>query len=397
MQNQKIMELDDFKGWDEISSDEDLFSEIDNNPNNDSIESVKDSNSNDFENTETSKGSKTETKQDDDKKSDKAEEENLFEKLSDESGERDDPGDESNEKKNNVKVSYATTLNFLKDKGFIDFELEENQELTENVAEEIFEDKFEEALDERLERLFENLPETVKGLVTYAAKGGDINQYMRALSSMVNTGITEDIDLDNEKNQELVVREMLKEEGNDEEEIEAQIEYYRDSGKLETISKKKFEKWKTNRKEYLQNISKQQEQAREKAKEEIRIAKREIENILSESKNIGDITVSYKDKKELPKYINAPAFKLNNGTVITEMQKDLYMDVMRNPQAKIQLSTLLRNRNADGTFNFDFLKKETKNKVTKEIKEDIRRQKSNIPSITRGTGNKTKKSILDYF
>jgi len=62
-------------------------------------------------------------------------------------------------------------VNLLKEKGLIDFELEDNQELDE-----------EEAIENRVEELFTELPDIVKQIVKYAKDGGNLDRLFENLA-----------------------------------------------------------------------------------------------------------------------------------------------------------------------------------------------------------------------
>ena len=90
----------------------------------------------------------------------------------DEDEEDEDDLDDDTVKSKSQKVnelSNSGVLNFLKEKGLVDYELEEDQELTEEDAEALLEDAFEESLDSRLEETLTGLPDRVKNLVKYVA------------------------------------------------------------------------------------------------------------------------------------------------------------------------------------------------------------------------------------
>ena len=95
--------------------------------------------------------------------------------------------------------------------------------------------------------------------------------------------------------------------------------------------------------------------------------------------------------------MNDKVVKLNNGNTITTMQKELFIDLPKNEKALIQLATLLRNRNEDGTFNFESIIKKAATEVSRTVKENIRRNKSSIPASTTSKNKQSEKSLADYF
>jgi hypothetical protein len=95
--------------------------------------------------------------------------------------------------------------------------------------------------------------------------------------------------------------------------------------------------------------------------------------------------------------MNDKTVKLQNGTTITQMQKELFYDLPKNEKALIQLATLLKNRNEDGSFNFDSIVKSTKTKVVQEVRQELRRNKSSILGNSTTQSKQSDKSLADYF
>lgn len=370
-----------FSGWEDATTTEDFFSDLDQ----ESVE--QDSTKEVIE--EITKEEEIETKEE---TSDK--DEDLFGSF-DEEDEKDieKVDDDEVEDKSSGTVSV---LNALKEKGLLDFELEEGEELTEELAEELLEEKFEETIEERIKEKIEDLPEDVKLFMQFALKGGSFSEFIQQ-SGIGNSGptLTEGMDLEDEKNQEAIVRQILEEEGNDQETIETQVELLKDSDRLKTFAERKYKKWLADVKEQKEELVRKQELQQRQLKEKIKEDKKKVNAILEEE-NIGGLTPTKDDKKTLASFLNDRTVKLQNGVTITELQKELYYEIPKNDKAMVQLALLVKNRNADGTFNFDNLVKEAETKVTREIKKNIRRNKTAIPN-SGGNKNKGGKTLADYF
>jgi len=309
----------------------------------------------------------------------------------------DEEADFENQETNQeiAQTDIVSAVNLLKEKGLIDFELEDNQELDEEEATQLLEDKFEEAIENRVEELFIELPDVVKQIVKYAKDGGNLDRLFENLAKTKQVPITKNLDLSDERNQEFVIRTTLKQEGNSDEEINSLIDYYKDTDKLESISKVKFDK-------FLERQQKQErrilaEQSQRKKEEELRI-REEKQRLTQELKSTEEITgfkIDIKDKKELPSYLLDRKIKLENGGVISAFHKDIY-EAMANPTTALQLAKLLRARNEDGTFNFSNIEKTAKTKLAKEVKENLRRTKSS--NFIKSTGSTSSaKTLADYF
>jgi len=297
--------------------------------------------------------------------------------------------------KEEVNSDVISAVNLLKEKGLIDFELEENQELDEDTASELLEDKFEEAIESRVEELFTDLPDIVKQIVKYAKDGGNLDNLFENLAKTKQVPINKNLDLSDEKNQEFVIRNVMKQEGNSEEEINSLIEYYKDTGKLESISQVKFEKFLERQQKQEKRILTEQSQRKREEEQRIKEEKLRLTQELKTTEEIKGFKLDLKDKKELPSYLLDKRIKLENGGVISEFHKDIY-EAMANQTTALQLAKLLRNRNQDGTFNFSNIETIAKTKLAKEVKDNLRRNKSS--NFIKSTGSTAQvKSLADYF
>lgn len=369
-----------FDNWDNAEVTEDLFSEINN----------QEVSTDDTSAEEVVKRLTEETEETEDEQISQ-QEEDLFEKEEEENTDFSTDNEEEEVAGSNVAI-----LKTLKEKGFLDFELEDETELTEELAEELIEDKLEETIEERIKEKMTGLPEEAQQILQYVLNGGSVGDYLNQVSNTSKGQLSEDLDLSLESNQALVVRELLAEEDFDEETIETQLSLLKESGKLESFATKKFEKWVEETKKIKNNLIKEQEQRKKEIKEAIRESKKKISETLNEVEEIGGLETSRDDKRVLPSYINDRTVKLQNGAEISQLQKELFYDLPKNEKAMIQLAILMRNRNQDGTFNFDNIAKKIQTNLTKDLKQNLRRSKSNVPKS--GIKGSTKgKSLADYF
>lgn len=366
-----------FNGW-EDTSDEDFFSQVDATEEN--VDTTAEAVINEINKPEANT-------------QEQEEEEDLFKVLDNENQETVEQEEE--DEPETLVSSSISTLNFMKERGLIDFELEEGEELTEELAEDLLEDKYEETIEERIKEKLTDLPEDAKQIISYVLKGGTVTDFLKQTSS--GNSLAENLDMSTEANQELVVRTLLEEEDEDLEFIDSQIELLKDSGKLASYSQKKYTKWKAERKEANDEVLRIQTEKAEKAKLAARESKREAQILLEKNTDIGGITLSKEDKKSIPSFMNDRTVSLNNGAEITEMQKELFYEVPKNPTALMQLAILLKNRNKDGTFNFDAISRKAETQVVSTIKNNIRR-KAGIPSSSASKGNNSQsKSLASYF
>ena len=289
--------------------------------------------------------------------------------------------------------STIAAAQLLMDKGIVDYELEEGEELDEDTALELLEEGFESGVENRISELLGGLPNELQALNKYVLNGGDMNDFLSKMNTMgASTGITATLDISNEKNQELVVRQMYEDEGMDDDFIDTQLESLKDTGKLEAFAKKRFEKWKEQDSKVSQQAAQQQElQAkaqREKARQYYSSLKTAVNG------EFEGIKLSAKDKNEIPGFMTDRNIKLSNGAVVTPFNQNL-MEVLQNETASIQLAKLLRDRKKDGTFDFSQLEKVAATKVTKEVKDNIRRNKETPRKSTEVSTQS--RSLADYF
>lgn len=383
MENNIKTGMDKFGGW---SSNEDLFAMSENNKETE----VKSEDTNKPENKPEENTSNTKQVPE---VIDGEQGENLFDVIDEhdskqEKEEQQEEVEEPEKESKEIPIELST-VNLLREKGFLDITDDE----LEGDIDELLETKFDEKVENTISNLFNNLPDVVKQINKYALKGGDINVF---LNSLVDNRLNKNIDLEKPSDQELVVRQYLKEIGNDPEDIDSQIEYYKSTNKLESLAKNKYSKWQENQKNKKEELIKKQEEINRKQNEELRASRQRIVNFLSDNNNIGNIKFTRKDKKSLPSYMNDKIISLNNGVQISRLQKELFYDVPNNEKAFIQLAVLMQHRNSDGTFNFDDIIKDTKTKVANKVKKDVRRNNTDIPNKTKQPGY-TGKYLADYF
>ncbi len=294
-----------------------------------------------------------------------------------------------------TEIDSVATLNALKSRGLLEYELEEGEELTEEKAEAIIEDSFDGMFEERIEELFENVPDILKEMNKFVIKGGDINTYLQTIAAQNSAGLSENMDLEDEANQELVIRHGLKEEGYDDEYIESQIDFLKDSKRMEKHSQTHYKKWNDKRVKEQKALLKAQEDAINADKLQRREHKSKLSTFLKENEEVTGFTVTKEDRKVLPNYMSEKTVQLNNGNQITGMQKDL-MRVLSSPTGSIQMAKLLRTASESGELNFEEIKKDTETKVVKKVRDNVRRSKTSIK--TAGSANtKTKKPLAAYF
>lgn len=285
-------------------------------------------------------------------------------------------------------------LDYLTNKGFIELDENENyDDLPDEDLDDFLEYKFDKTVEKKIEGVFADLPDVVKQFNKYVINGGDPMEFISYVGNLENSNIS----IDTKEKQKRVVQNHLKSEGYNDDYIERQLEFLEKTGDLETIAQKYVNDLEKERSKQQEEIIKKQKEVEETRKQFMRESKRKIDTFANDNDAVGDITITRKDKRELGSYMYDQAYKLQNGNTITSMQKDLFYDIPKNETAMMQLALILRNRNEDGTFNFDNIKKQIETKITNKIKQDVRRSKNLVPNDSSQNRNYSKKSLADFF
>jgi type II secretory pathway pseudopilin PulG len=152
----------------------------------------------------------------------------------------------------------------------------------------------------------------------FVRNGGDLKQYLKTMreASVDTTDIT------TESNQELVVRELLKEKGFSDNQIERKIQRYKDLDVLEDEATDAVEALKDIKSAQQQQLLAQQKAQHEQAVQQQQQFEQSVLKNISELKAVRGIAVPEKDKKALIDYL----FKFDaNGQ--SQYQKDYYSDI----------------------------------------------------------------------
>jgi len=287
----------------------------------------------------------------------------------------------------------AHSLEYLKSKGLIgDYELEEGAELTEDLATEILEDKFEESVDGKVEELMKELPDVVKQINKFALAGGDLNQFFSSMikGNTSGAGFDATSDISDEKIQEIVIRQDLKTEGFDDEHINSQIEFYKDSGKLASVSKLKFDKFVEADKEAKAGLVQKQLANKEADKEKQKAYKAGLATKLNSIEDVNGVKFNKEEVKNLPSYMSDRTIKMKNGSSVTPMQKDLY-EALQDPEKSLVIAKILNNG-----FDFKEFSTEAKTRVVSQIKNNLQNNQAPAKSGV-ASKKKTTKRLADYF
>jgi len=264
-------------------------------------------------------------------------------------------------------------LDYLKRLGIVNYEPE--GELTEETAEEIIKNSIDEEASKRLEALINSMPKEIAELNKHILNGGDPLDYDGFSSK--------------ETDHETIVREQLEKEGLDQEDIDDQVEYLKNNGRLE----KRANFYSSKLQKELENQQKAENENRQKQDEDARLSlKSRIGSFLESKNDVKGLKLSNDEKTSLPDYMTERKFKTDSGLSITGMQKDL-QQALQNEEKAVLLAKMLRN-----DFDFKELKTKIETDTSKKLKDNIQRSKQTTPnkSLSESSFN-SKKFLADFF
>lgn len=180
----------------------------------------------------------------------------------------------------------------------LNWEFEEGEDKPKNVDELI--NYFQNVIEENSKPEYSS--EEVEALDNFVKQGGDLKKYLTIDAELD----LDDINIEDETNQKLVVKQLLKEKGFSTKKIDKLVSRYEEAGLLEDEAQDALEDLKEIKEEKKKQLLEDQKKA---YREQIQRQQQFYDNVVSEIKglkNIRGITVPEKDKKVLIDYILKP-------------------------------------------------------------------------------------------
>lgn len=180
----------------------------------------------------------------------------------------------------------------------LNWEFEEDEDKPKSVDELI--NYFQNVIEENSKPEYSS--EEVEALDNFVKQGGDLKKYLTIDAELD----LDDIDIEDETNQKLVVKQLLKEKGFSTKKIDKLVSRYEEAGLLEDEAQDALEDLKEIKEEKKKRLLEDQKKAYQ-----IQLQRQQqfYDNVVSEIKglkNIRGITVPEKDKKVLMDYILKP-------------------------------------------------------------------------------------------
>lgn len=180
----------------------------------------------------------------------------------------------------------------------LNWEFEEDEDKPKSVDELI--NYFQNVIEENSKPEYSS--EEVEALDNFVKQGGDLKKYLTIDAELD----LDDIDIEDETNQKLVVKRLLKEKGFSTKKIDKLVSRYEEAGLLEDEAQDALEDLKEIKEERKKQLLEDQKKA---YREQLQRQQQFYDNVVSEIKglkNIRGITVPEKDKKVLMDYILKP-------------------------------------------------------------------------------------------
>lgn len=180
----------------------------------------------------------------------------------------------------------------------LNWEFEEGEEKPKSVDELI--NYFQNVIEENSKPEYSS--EEVEALDNFVKQGGDLKKYLTIDAELD----LDDIDMEDETNQKLIVKQLLKEKGFSTKKIDKLVSRYEEAGLLEDEAQDALEDLKEIKEEKKKQLLEEQKNA---YRLQLQRQQQFYDNVVSEIKglkNIRGITVPEKDKKVLMDYILKP-------------------------------------------------------------------------------------------
>ncbi len=241
------------------------------------------------------------------------------------------------------------------------YEFDEEFEDTEEGIAKMFEKAKNMAADEALDSMLDAYPEA-KEFIEYRQLGGDPDQYFKTKFPQVDYSEVE-FNEEDESQHEMIVRKELSERGLSNEEIEADIQDFKNGGILESKAKRALTALQTKQKEEQENLLKRQEEQYQKQQEEIEQYWNDVKSTIESSTSFKAFNVPSKEKEEFFRYISKP---VEDG----KSQRDLDVE-KADRETRLAIDFLLYK-----DFNIaDIVDRKAKSQNAQKLRERMNRRK----------------------
>ncbi len=254
-----------------------------------------------------------------------------------------------NEPKGNIETEESSTLktfaSWLGDQGLVDYNEEEFEDSEEGLKK-----LMSSTVEREVEKYKQSLPEDVHKLVEFVESGGDPKQFLEAYYKDHSWN---DFEIEDEKDAKVVLKEYLKAQGEDDEDINETLDTYEVSGILEKKAKTALNKLQAYEKSYQEQLVEQQKKY--DAEQKILVKKQfdEFKDRLYSKEDIQGFKLTPKVKDDLWNFMMKPDKDGKTG---------LQKHHETNENAQFMYAYLAMNN-----WDISKLEKQVKNKVSSDL------------------------------
>lgn len=233
-------------------------------------------------------------------------------------------------------------------------------------SEEGFAALLDKTVEDRVQEYKDSLPEVAKNFIDFVQAGGDPQHYVDSRTSIDYNRIDADKLADNEAAQKEIVYNLLVKEGYEPDEISEEIQDYEDGGLLANKAKRALGKLqKYQAKEQQELVAKQQAQAEEFRQQQEQF----YEELKTDIDTRDDIAgFGFKNKKQRTDFYDYIT-KVDRKTGKTQLQLDSEADT----EAQLKTAWFYFNK-----FDFSKVEKKAKTKATSDLKSKLQRATDNV-------------------
>lgn len=220
----------------------------------------------------------------------------------------------------------------------------------------------------------------IEKLDEYVRNGGSFDDFYSGLSQEIQY---DSLDLENESNQKMAVREFLSIQGYTDEQINSKLERYEDADMLEDEAKDAVERLKNIKQQQIAAEQKAQQERYEQQRQQVIEFSNNLTNSISNLTDIRGVKVPKEDKAKLLDYITRTD---ENG--LTQYQKDFNANLINNliesAYFTMRGDSLISSAKKEGTTDAatklrKMLRHSTKNRTSQGL-DDNRRSAVDIAS-----------------
>lgn len=281
----------------------------------------------------------------------------------DDDDDKDKEGDDENEGEDESEPEFdedTPLVDIIKHRsGYeIEEEFEDDEEGLQLLTEKIAEKKAEELT----QTIFGQYPD-VQEYLEYRSMGGDPDKYFQTKFPEVDFNEVEVTEDDVSQQEQLIRRELKQVRGYSEEEIEAEIEDYKNGGILQSKAKRALSALRAKQQKDQDDLLEEQERKLEAQREQVKQHWENVEKTLNETASINGVNIPSKDKQAFFEYLSKPVEDGKSKAMLDHENASL--------EDRLLIDYLLFK----GFKIADLIDKRAKDQTAKTLKERMRKRK----------------------